>query len=359
MSSINEVPALAQIKSVIFFSFFFSGIPTKKMTQSSCSLFKDEPEKCETISAVHKTFSSLSLISCFSVGVLILLMGEQKILVQKMILFLVFSAFFSSISYLLGNVDSSDSHGCRFQSFMMQYFDWATLLWVLMISINMLLVVKNISFKRKYLCYHAAVWFGALFWSVIPFFEDTYGHAGLWCWIKKDYPGYRFGTWFGPLIFTCVSMCIIFLYVIMYVYQATRAQSGATAEMENRNKRYRTELRPLLFYPLIYVILSIPTFMYRIDDESHPDKAPNYALLIIAAIFSPSKGSAMSIIFSIVNIKLIQNLTWKKLKNQLMLCFKRENQAQVTHNIQLEDQSCTEKSSVPKMSPQMTTISLD
>lgn len=259
---------------------------------------------------------------------------------QKMILFLVVSAFFDSIAYLMGDIDTPEGATCQAQAFLMQYFDWATLLWVLMITTNLILIITNKQSAKCYYIYHAVVWVGSLFWAIIPLFEKTYGHAGLWCWISRNHPGYRFGTWFGPLLVICIGMFIALLYVIYRVYQATKAEPGATIEAQNLNKRIREDIKPLAFYPLFYVILNIPTLVYRIEDASHPSKSPNYVLTVIAVIFGPSVGAVNAIIFALINLEYIQKLTWAKVKHQVMSYFQRE-ETKVTHNIDLDENPST------------------
>jgi Slime mold cyclic AMP receptor. len=263
---------------------------------------------------------------------------------QKMILFLVLSAFFDSIAYLLGDIDTKEGATCQAQAFLMQYFDWATLLWVLMITTNLILIIKNKQSANYYWIYHLVVWVGSLFWAIFPYFENTYGHAGLWCWITRDHPGYRFGTWFGPLLVICIGMFIALLYVIYTVYQATKAEAGTTIEEQNLNKRIREDVKPLAFYPLFYIILNIPTLLYRIEDASHPSKPPNYGLMVMAVIFGPSVGAVNAVIFALINLEYIQKLTWAKIKNQVMSYFKGE-ETRITHNIALEEDVSADTSS--------------
>lgn len=306
--------------------------------QTICTLSND-PDRCTTIDALHKTFSSLSLIGSFLVLVLILLLKEYRMVSQKMIMFMVMSAFVDSIAYLMGGINTTHGPVCDAQSFLMQYFDWATLLWVTMISTNLILIVKNKQAANYYWIYHCVVWIGALFFAVLPYFENAYGHAGLWCWIKRDHSDYRFGTWFIPLLIIIISMFFSLLYVIYSVFQATKAQAGTTLATQNVNERYRDELKPLALYPIVYVVFSIPTLMYRIDDASHPTKSPNYGFLVASSIFGPSVGAANAIIFASINLSSIRNLSWLKIKNEVFLLFSRQKQTNITHNIILEENS--------------------
>ena len=314
------------------------------VTYSSTCLLSSDPDQCTTIDALHKTFSSLSLIGSFLVLILILLLKEYTMVSQKMIMFMVISAFIDSIAYLMGGINTTHGPVCEAQSFLMQYFDWATLLWVLMITTNLILIVKNKQTTKYYWVYHGVVWIGSLFFAIVPYFEDAYGHAGLWCWIKREHSDYRFGTWFIPLLIICVGMFFSLLFVIYSVFQATKAQAGATIATENLNKKYRDELKPLAFYPIVYVMLNIPTLMYRIDDATHPTKQPNYGLLVASSISGPSVGAINAIIFAAINLSSIRNLSWSRVKNQVILLFKRENPATITHNIKLEENSISSSS---------------
>ena len=290
---------------------------------TDCPIWPDKPDRCKTVLIVQKIFGSLSLVGCALVIMIIVIAKKYNIFVQKLILTLTISAFFLSLSYVIGEVHTETSHRCRFQAFLMQYFDWATLLWVLVITTNLLLIVKEKKHAEYFRWFQVFVWLMALFWSVIPFFGDNYGPAGIWCWVKRDETTLRFGIWYVPLLLIAICMLVIYAYIIHYVLKATGNRAGGFNEEDERNRKiYREELKPLLAYPFIYLVFSIPVFMYRYDDAAHPDKPPNFALTIISSIFTPSTGFCNALAFAVFNATM-REITLAELKRGFINLFSR------------------------------------
>lgn len=333
-----------------------------QLTSTTCSLYPNHPDRCKVILAIHRTSNSLSLIGCVLIIFLIILLKRYKIFVQKMVLAMVISALFSCISYFIGDVNTTDEHACRLQSILTQFFDWAVLLWIFIITVNMLLVVKNLKKSNiRYLAiYHAFVWIVSLLWTIIPLFGNAYGKAGIWCWIKRESTAYRFGTFYGPEIVLLVLLILMYVYISYTVIQATKPDAGTTVEMQNINRRYRSELKPLIWYPICYLLVMIPMLLYRIEDASHPSKPPNYGLIIIATIFGPSIGAINAIVFTVVNASL-QEVTWDKVKTEIKQIFKTEEKTRVTHDIKVDDADIPHPSSGYHSSTtgEMTEINLD
>jgi len=195
-------------------------------------------------------------------------------------------------------------------------------MWVLIISINCLLIVKAMDYKRFYYWYHGIAWVGSFLWCLIPFFGDWYGPAGLWCWVKREETSLRFIIWYGPLLLICIVLLVIYLYIIWFVIQVTKPRAGTTysPEIVSSNKRFRDELKPLLSYPLIYFIFSMPVFIYRINDAAHPDNLPAFTLILLTVIFTPSIGFCNTLAFAVFNAS-IGELTFAKLKQGVKSLF--------------------------------------
>lgn len=311
---------------------------------AECILWPNNPERCTTVLVIQKIFAGLSLIGCLFVLFVIIVLKKYKAFVQKLILALVVSATLHSISYLVGNVYTESGPACRFQGVIMQYSDWSTLLWVLVIALNLLLVVlgKN---KEKYLYwFHGFVWLTALFWTIIPFFGDNYGPAGIWCWIKRDSTGFRFGAWYIPLFLIVFAMLIIYIYIIYNVIQATRQRSGGNSDEDLRRSRsYRHELKPLLGYPLIYIVFYTPALIYRIEDASNNDQPTRFSLAVLIAILVPSIGVANALFFAVFNAT-VKELTWTRIKQGVIRLFIKEPTQIIHENYSVYDPSVAEKS---------------
>ncbi|XP_057289321.1 cyclic AMP receptor 3-like isoform X3 [Hydractinia symbiolongicarpus] len=261
-------------------------------TISTCKLWPNNPFKCNILFVVQHIFPSISILGCSWILLIIWLFKKYHVFVQRLIVALVTSALFLSVSYLLGNVHMKHSQlRCYAQSIFMQYFLWATLSWVIVISVNMIFIVKGIDSKKYELFYHAFAWTNALLWAGIPFVNNSYGPAGVWCWIKKEASILRFGVWYLPLLIVC--LCLSVMYVYMFIRNRRLAKYSSAAELEQTFQIYQREVKPLLVYPFIYILLTIPIFVYRLYDVTHPHHEPKFVLLLTAVVFAPSAGFAM------------------------------------------------------------------
>ena len=302
-----------------------------------CIMWPDKPERCNVVLNVQRAFSSLSIVGCLFVGFIIIIFKKYKAIVHKLIFWLTVSALVNSLVLLIDNIYRENGHFCRFQGFVNQYFSWALLLWVLMISVNCLVIVKGKRESRYYYVYHLVVWFGSLFWSIIPLFGHWYGPAGIWCWVKRGQVALRFGIWYAPLLITCIAMLGIYGYIIRNVLKFVKQSRivGRSQEDERTNKRLREEVKPLFVYPLIYLVFSIPVFMYRLEDASNPNHPPSYALAILSVIFIPSLGMCYAFAFAIFSAS-VNDLSVSKLKEGFREMFSPAP-TRVVHDYQVED----------------------
>lgn len=300
-----------------------------------CPLWPKEPNRCETILILKRLFSSLSLIGCVFIIFIIWLFRHYKSQVQRLTLYLSISAGLQSISYVVGDL-YPDKDVCRFQSFITQYFDWSTLLWVCIMSLNMVLVIHNRSSTTHEKWFHLCCWGVPLIWASLPFIGNKYGMAGLWCWIVRDATAMRFGTWYVPVFILLVVLVVVYVYIIATVLRSTGAWSGFNKADEERDKNMLAkEVKPLAAFPLIYIAFSIPNLIYRIDDAVHPDKLPSYPLLILNVIFMPSIGSVNSIAFALYS-EIQKLLTWRQIKFAFLGHFQAN--AHVVHNVDIGDE---------------------
>ena len=268
-----------------------------------CHLWPDHPNRCQVILYVQRTFSSLSLIGCAVIAVLIIILKKYKPITQKLIFWLSVSGFFRSLVLLLTHVYDRNVTYCRVKGFFHNYFSCAILLWVFMIAVNCLLIVKKKTYKHHYKFCHVIVWICSMIWPTIPFFSDSYGHAGIWCWIGRE-TGVRFGLWYGPLFALSLCMFLIYVYLLHCLVKSQKALNNQSADEKTAQKHMRKDLKSLLAYPFIYILFSIPVIIYRIYDETHPHVSQDYGLTIVSVVLTPCLGAVYAIAFVLINTNL-------------------------------------------------------
>ena len=269
-----------------------------------CYLWHKDPHRRRVISYVQRTSSSLSLVGCAVIALLIIVLKKYKSNIQKLIFWLSVSGFLRSLILLLAHPHNSHIIYCRVKAFFLQYFNSTNLLWVMMITVSSLLIVKKKNFKHYYNWYHVIVRSGSMVWSLIPFFTDSYGHAGIWCWIKHD-TRLRFGMWYGPLFVLGFLMFLIHVYLLWFLIKFQKPLNNRSDDERTAHKRMRKDLKSLLAYPFFYILFYyIPTFIFRISEETHPHVDPAYGLTIAIVVLTPCLGVVYAVAFVLINARL-------------------------------------------------------
>ncbi|XP_022093839.1 cyclic AMP receptor-like protein A isoform X1 [Acanthaster planci] len=303
-----------------------NGLPTPtRQAGMVCTLFDGDEAKCDAVVGVKKAMASLSLIGClFMIGV-IWLFKKHVVFVQRLILYLTIAAFFDSTAYLMANVQP-DGPLCDFEAFWLSFWDWAVLLWVTCLTVNLFLItVKMIRMDRYEILYHAICWTVALVISLLPLIGDNYGPAGAWCWIKEESTAWRFFTWYGPLFIIIIAMFILYSYIIFILNKKVKSWQGTyEPEIERNRQILKAEIRPLQAYPFIYLALSVFPLINRIQNAANPGN-PIFALVILHALTSPLQGLVNAVVYGL-DRETRSRLSWTQIKVSFLSRFTRETQ---------------------------------
>ena len=268
-----------------------------------CHLWPKDPHRCRVILYVQRSFSALSLFGCAVIAGLIIILKKYRSATPSLIFWLSVSGFLRSLVLLLTHVYDRDVTYCRVKGFFHNYFSCTILLWVFMIAVNCLLLVKKKNYKHYHKWYHVIVWNGSLIWATIPFFTDSYGHAGIWCWIGQE-TGVRFGLWYGPLFTLSFSMFLIYVYLIRFLMKFQTPLNNQTFAEKTAQNRMRKNLKSLLAYPFLYILFSIPIIVYRIYDATNPHLSQDYSLTVVSVVLTPLLGVVYAVAFVLINANL-------------------------------------------------------
>eukprot|EP00035_Acanthoeca_spectabilis_P031022 m.12097 g.12097 ORF g.12097 m.12097 type:complete len:365 (-) comp4516_c0_seq2:315-1409(-) len=237
------------------------------------------------------------------------------------------AAFLDAIPYFAGHNDNGQL--CSFMGFMMTWFDWAVLAWVCCIThklgVNILYQRESKLFDLDGCCgknpillalvklfgkdaverevpYHFISWICTLIVALIPVAYDAYGPAGPWCWIQGSHTystEFRFGIWYIPL-FT-----LIFLLFIAngYIYHKVRSQQKQfqgtySPEREAEKTFLLTQVAPLKYYPVVFLLLQIPALINRIQNATQPSKEV-FSLFIIHVMCSCIFGACIAGVYAV------------------------------------------------------------
>ncbi|KAG8589794.1 hypothetical protein GDO81_006526 [Engystomops pustulosus] len=197
----------------------------------------------------------------------------------------------------------------RFQStnaFLTQ--NWCALAWVCSVTLNLYLnVVKELRTDQYQLAYHFTAWGVPFILSCLPLFGDLYGPAGAWCWITDEHVAWRFVIWYIPLFSLIFLMMLCYLRIIYVAKQRVITWSGTYDPGRERSKIIMAEeIKPLKWYPCVYLAVSLFPLLNRIHNAFYPSH-PVFILTLLHVMSAPLHGLANTIVF------VLDKETWSQL----------------------------------------------
>ena len=297
-------------------------------SSESCSPFDNNTYV--TVAIISAVTALISTIACAGVIALIIILRKHYFYTQRLILYLNIAALLNSVSIVLrlqriGYKSDSDAlEGlCVFTGAFDHITAWSELIAICCITINLLLnAVFHKNTEKLEKVYFILIFFFPLTFNWIPFIKNTYGKAGAWCWIRgqdddtcEDFQFgiyLRFILWYVPSYVILAILLVIYILIIYKVGRNRRQFEGKyDPETDMLKKQMQKEVRPLLWYPLIYFILNIFPLMNRVHDTIETD--PELTLWILHAIFSPLQGGFIAVAFTL-DKETLQRLKVAELK---------------------------------------------
>lgn len=282
------------------------------ISNGSCSPY-DSPEYIGvTITSVISGFVSF-LASCFVIS-LILFFKKWQFLVQRLILYLSIATLLQGISSMIHRVDYVETDTakmgfCVFSGFFEQHSGWMQLSAVTCITVHLFLcAVVKVRLEKLEPVYVVIIFLLPLGFNWIPFIQLAYGRAGAWCWIRSDNDNcapFAFGKvlrlvlWYVPLYVILIILIILYIVILIKVHRARRHWVGSYDPNSERLKaQMEEEVAPIVWYPLIYLVLNLIPFINRIHNFAQPDD-PNLVLWYLHALTYPLTGGFIALAFTL------------------------------------------------------------
>ena len=153
-----------------------------------------------------------------------------------------------------------------------------------------------------------------LLFDWIPFVNGLYGAAGAWCWIRNWKGGcpedkimlgtieqYAFEYVPGGLLFL-IDLILIIVTIGVLLYRSYCRPVKEAAEYDpllerqaKRQKKAFKEILPLILYPIIFIILFLPSLIQRIYGAIVPE-AQRYFVFVLQAVTIPGYGLFVGVI---------------------------------------------------------------
>lgn len=280
---------------------------------NNCSLYNNRD--FVVVAIVNAAVAFISFLACTLAIFIIILFKKWQFFSQRLILYLIISSMLVSIATILHRVDyneqdSTASGGfCAFSAFAGQVTAWYSLMAISAITVYLFIgAVWNKSTEKQEPLYIFFIFAFPLTFNWIPFIRQSYGRAGVWCWIRtldyRDCSFFRFGQalqlvlYYIPL-FTVLAILVTLYLIILCKLQINKRHWKGTVEQEtNQKDKMRSETLFLLAYPIIYIILSVPLILNRIQSWVVPT-TPSFVLWYLSGICHPLIGLIFTLAFTL------------------------------------------------------------
>ena len=295
------------------------------------------------VAAVRAGVGAFSAACCLAMILVIALHRRYRDFSQRLVLNLAITALVHSLSYTVARVNYHSNLQlldpyCYFGGFLNQYSAWIEVL-ALMCIVYYLFVgglLGRPTHPSRML--EVLFWLGTyalpLLWCWVPFIQQSYGTSGGWCAIRTlsaDCSGYLFGQilqfvlWYIPLYLLLFVTCVVCVAVAVKVQMDAHRWSGLYDEESRANKeRIKTEIRPLLWFPFIYLILNTFSFIDRIYNAAQPDD-PLVVLTFLHACSSPFRGAFVALVYTLAGGTVGQWVQMRAACHNCCRCKKKYN----------------------------------
>ena len=293
-----------------------------------------------SVAVVSAVSGLISLIACLLVIGLILLFKKYYFYAQRLILYLCIAAFLNSLSISLRFqrlAYKTDNDATKWICILTAAFDqttaWNELLAITCIVFDLALkVILHVNTEKLEKFYIFLTFIFPMLINWIPFVNASYGSAGAWCWIRSTAlvdvingtstcPGFLFGLylrfilWYVPLYVIILIMIAIYILIIYKVRRQRHHWTGKyDPESERLKEKMQQEVRPLLWYPLIYFVINIFPLVNRVHDAIEDD--PELTLWVLHAVFSPLQGGIIAVAYTL-DRETLRRLNCARLKAAL------------------------------------------
>lgn len=313
--------------------------------QSNCSSVFEDYE-FTIVAVVNMVVGLLSFIICCFTIVLIAALKKWQFFSQRLILYLTITAMLISLANVINRVDFTKNPTkaltgfCIFGGFLTEVTSWMILCSNTSITIYLFLrTMFNKNTEKCELLYVIFTFGFPFLFSWIPFINMSYGRAGVWCWIRSydtvNCKTLVFGKWlqFGllyiPLYGILPILIIVYILIIAKIYKQRKVLSGTDNPHANKVVRQMvSEVLSLVAYPLIYIVLTLPLLLNKINSSISPEE-PSLTLWYLAAFTFPLQGACTGFIFTFSTV-MCRRSTWMELRSRTEFMSQTESRHKIT-----------------------------
>ena len=297
--------------------------------------------KYRVVVGLRSGFAAISCLSLLAVISIIVLFRKYRFTTQRLILYLAISSFSKSLIAVLNVTgltaykNDSDLKYCIALGFFEQVTSWWELAAIMCILLYVFIqVVFGKPTNSLEILYLALTYFIPLTYSWIPFVHNSFGPKAEFCWIRheslEDCTKFRLGIILGyslygvPFFIICVLATIMLTIALLLMRWKRKKWVGKyDPEAVMIHKMIESEIKPLIFYPLIFLIFASVPLCRRLYELKRDDDVTYYVLTVCATIVSRFQGIVITLVF-VFDRETRHLLTWQEIYGALVRCYRKE-----------------------------------
>lgn len=299
-----------------------------------------DTEEFRAIAAVNSALGGVSFFACLLVIGLIFLFKKYRFFNQRLILYLTIAAALNTLSMLTeATVYYPQTEAFEIYCYVSAYFHqvagWAQVLAVTCITIELLLkVFFKIQTNQLLLeiIFIIVTFVIPLSFNWVPFINNTFGKSGPWCWIRsqnenctEDIMGkiLSMTLWYATVYPLLIILSLAYVTVLISIwYQKYRYEGVFDPERQIRRNMMLSEVRPLLWYPLIFLLIELFPLMNRLYELFSQNRNTTF-FWWMHAIVVPLEGGVIALVYAL-DPETRRRLRWSIIKMYLIECFTRK-----------------------------------
>lgn len=310
------------------------------MNETNCSYYNDA--HYTVVAAIRAGMGLFSALCCLAVILVIIGFKKQSFFSQRLILYLAFAALIQSVSYSLARVNYYtprylyDDY-CYFGGMINLYTSWVEVIAICCLTFNIFVNAvldrwPALWLRYIYLC---VMYLLPLLWCWVPVLNHTYATTEGWCDLRTvderctPFPfGYilRFAVWYAPFYGTVFVCFVATIIAVIAIHRRSKAWYGIyNPDQQQSELRLKNEVKPLIWYPVVYILLTIFSFANTIDIAIHPEPGKNLIVLSYLHVFtSPLRGAFIAVVYAL-DSETRRHISLRRIYSVCCVCRKKRD----------------------------------
>ncbi len=281
--------------------------------QSNCSFYDDTDHAI--VAAIRAGMGVFSALCCLIVIAVIVGFRKYSFFSQRLILYLAIAALFHSLSYSLARINYYTprylyDNYCYFGGFINLYSSWVEVLALCCLTFNVFINAVLDRWPASWLHYVYLVFMYScpLLWCWVPILKHTYATTKGWCDLRvvdencTTFPFgniLRFTVWYAPLYIVLFFCFLATIIAAVSIHRRSKMWYGIyNPNHQQKESRLKNEVKPLIWYPIVYLLLTVFSLANRVDIAVNPDNT-TIVLWYFHVFTSPLRGAFVAIVYAL------------------------------------------------------------